>query len=31
MKGICFTFDSFDLWSEHGKSKMKWRMKVEVE
>jgi hypothetical protein len=31
MKGICFTFDDFGQWSEHDKSKMKWRMKVGVE
>jgi hypothetical protein len=31
MKGICFTFDAFGQWSEHDRSKMKWRMKVEVE
>jgi hypothetical protein len=31
MKRIWFTFDAFGQWSEHDKSKMKWRMKVEVE
>jgi hypothetical protein len=31
MKGICFTFDAFGQYSEHDRSKMKWRMKVEVE
>jgi hypothetical protein len=31
MKGICFTFDAFGQWSEHDRSKMKWRMKVRVE
>jgi hypothetical protein len=31
MKGICFAFDSFGQWSEHNRSKMKWRMKVGVE
>jgi hypothetical protein len=31
MKGICFTFDAFSQWSEHDRSKMKWRMKVGVE
>jgi hypothetical protein len=31
MKGICFTFDGFGQWSEHDRSKMKWRMKVGVE
>jgi hypothetical protein len=31
MKGICFTFDAFGQWSEHDRSKMKWRMKVEIE
>jgi hypothetical protein len=31
MKGICFTFDAFDKWSEHDRSNMKWRMKVRVE
>jgi hypothetical protein len=25
MKGICFTFDAFGQWSEHGMSKMEWR------
>jgi hypothetical protein len=31
MKGIYFTFDAFGQWSEHDKSKIKWRMKVRVE
>jgi hypothetical protein len=31
MKGICYTFDAFGQWSEHDRSKMKWRMKVGVE
>jgi hypothetical protein len=31
MKGICFTFDAFGQWSEHDRSKMKWRIKVGVE
>jgi hypothetical protein len=31
MKGIFFTFDAFGQWSEHDRSKMKWRMKVGVE
>jgi hypothetical protein len=31
MKGIWFTFDAFGQWSEHDRSKMKWRMKVGVE
>jgi hypothetical protein len=31
MKGICFIFDAFGQWSEHDRSKMKWRMKVGVE
>jgi hypothetical protein len=31
MKGIYFTFDAFGQWSEHDRSKMKWRMKVGVE
>jgi hypothetical protein len=31
MKGICFTFDAFGQWSEHDRSKMKWRMKVGIE
>jgi hypothetical protein len=31
MKGIYFTFDAFGQWSEHDKSKIKWRMKVSVE
>jgi hypothetical protein len=28
MKGICFTVDAFGQWSEHDRSKMKWRMKI---
>jgi hypothetical protein len=31
MKGICFTFDAFDQWSERDRSKMEWRMKVGIE
>jgi hypothetical protein len=31
MKGICFAFDAFGQWSEHDRSKTKWRMKVGVE
>jgi hypothetical protein len=31
MKGICFTFDDFGQWSDHDRSKMKWRMKVGIE
>jgi hypothetical protein len=31
MKGICFTFEGFGQWSEHDRSKMKWRIKVGVE
>jgi hypothetical protein len=31
MRAICFTFDAFGQWSEHDRSKMKWRMKVGVE
>jgi hypothetical protein len=31
MKGIYFTFDAFGHWSEHDRSKMKWKMKVRVE
>jgi hypothetical protein len=31
MKQICLTFDAFGQWSEHEKSKMKWRMKVGIE
>jgi hypothetical protein len=31
MKGIGFTFDAFGQWSEHDRSKMKWRMKVGIE
>jgi hypothetical protein len=31
MKEICFTFYAFGQWSEHDRSKMKWRMKVEIE
>jgi hypothetical protein len=28
MKGIGLVFDAFGQWSEHDRSKMKWRMKV---
>jgi hypothetical protein len=31
MKGIGFAFDAFGQWSEHDRSKMKWRMKVGIE
>jgi hypothetical protein len=31
MKGIGFAFDAYDQWSEHDRSKMKWRMKVGIE
>jgi hypothetical protein len=31
MKGIGFTFDAFGQWSEHDRSKRKWRMKVGIE
>jgi hypothetical protein len=31
MKVICFTFDDFGHWNERDRSKMKWRMKVELE
>jgi hypothetical protein len=31
MKGIFFAFDAFGQWSEHDRSKMKWRMKVGIE
>jgi hypothetical protein len=31
MKGICFNFDDFGQWSEHDRSKIKWRMKVGIE
>jgi hypothetical protein len=31
MKGIGFAFDAFDQWSEHDRSKMKWRIKVGIE
>jgi hypothetical protein len=31
MKGICFAFDDFGQWSDHYRSKMKWRIKVGVE
>jgi hypothetical protein len=31
MKGNCFNVDAFGQWSEHDRSKMKWRMKVGVE
>jgi hypothetical protein len=31
MKGISLTLDAFGQWSEHDKSKMKWRVKVGIE
>jgi hypothetical protein len=31
MKEIGFVFDAFGQWSEHDRSKMKWRMKVGIE
>jgi hypothetical protein len=31
MKGIGFAFVAFGQWSEHDRSKMKWRMKVRIE
>jgi hypothetical protein len=31
MKEIGFAFDAFGQWSEHDRSKMKWRMKVGIE
>jgi hypothetical protein len=31
MKGIDFAFDAFGQWSEHERSKIKWRMKVGIE
>jgi hypothetical protein len=31
MKGIFFTFDAFGQWSEHDRSKMKWKINVVVE
>jgi hypothetical protein len=31
MKEICFAFDAFGQWSEHDRSKMKWRIKVGIE
>jgi hypothetical protein len=31
MKEIYFTFDAFGQWSEHDRSKMKWRLKVGIE
>jgi hypothetical protein len=31
MKGIGFAFDAFGQWSDHDRSKMKWRMKVGIE
>jgi hypothetical protein len=31
MKGICFASEAFGRWSEHDRSKMKWRMKVGIE
>jgi hypothetical protein len=31
MKGIGFAFDTIGPWSEHDRSKAKWRMKVGIE
>jgi hypothetical protein len=31
MKEIGFAFDAFGQWSEHDRSKMKWKMKVGIE
>jgi hypothetical protein len=31
MKEICFAFDAFGQWSEHDRSKRKWRMKAGIE
>jgi hypothetical protein len=31
MKEIGFAFDAFGQWSEHYRSKMKWKMKVGIE
>jgi hypothetical protein len=31
MKGIYFAFDAIGQWSEHDRSKMKWRIKVGIE
>jgi hypothetical protein len=31
MKEIGFAFDAFGQWSEHDRSKMKWRIKVGIE
>jgi hypothetical protein len=31
MKETGFAFDAFGQWSEHDRSKMKWRMKVWIE
>jgi hypothetical protein len=31
MKGICITFDALGHWSEHDRSRMELRMKVEIE
>jgi hypothetical protein len=31
MKGIGFVFDAFGQWSEHDRSKIKFRMKVGIE
>jgi hypothetical protein len=31
MKGIDIAFDAFGQWSEHDRSKMKWRMKIGIE
>jgi hypothetical protein len=31
MKGIGFAFHAIGQWSEHDRSKIKWRMKVRIE
>jgi hypothetical protein len=31
LKEFAFNFDACGQWSEHDRSKMKWRMKVEIE
>jgi hypothetical protein len=31
VKGIFFAFDAFGKWSDHDRSKMKWRMKIGIE
>jgi hypothetical protein len=31
MKEIGFAFNAFGKWSEHDRSKIKWRMKVGIE